>query len=394
MFRFIAIAILGLSSLAMNAPWQHEMLIADEGGNKVWYVNPADATKNWSVNVTENRSMQLIGNNRLLVSTLTGFVELDLANKGATLKTYNLPKASGAGESAYRMPSGDTWVFGEGLMNKPGTVCVRVNAAGTAILDTFSVKDSSGQVCGGATRYCNISKRGTFYCGNSGGDIYEVDTLRHFLGRIPAAAFPNLSGGAGDHAYLATDWGVDTVVVSIGFGYQTHILKKTGKTYSSIRKINGATAKGDSVKPNFFGGYQILANGNIVQTNWVGHGPAGPGSGIQVLEYDKTGALVSCWRQGAMQAMSAHGILILDGLNTMLLHDSRNGPLMPVTGVTGMQHALAPYRVQSRSDHEFLSSVMTLNGRLAGADPSTRPQGIFFVSGRENASRIVLPLHR
>jgi hypothetical protein len=84
MFKSIFGLILVLSSFLIASPWQHTMLLADEGGNKVHYINPADPTKNWTVPVTENRSMQLVGNNRVLVSTLTGFVELDLGNKGAS----------------------------------------------------------------------------------------------------------------------------------------------------------------------------------------------------------------------------------------------------------------------------------------------------------------------
>jgi hypothetical protein len=322
--------VLLFASITTAGPWQHTMLLADEGGNKVYYINPDDATKNWTVSVTENRSMQLVGLNRVLVSTLTGFVELDLGNRGSIVRTYVLPVSGGTVESAFRMASGVTWVIGSGIMGRPGIVLARISANNSAVLDTFSVKDSSGAVCSGNSRYTQISRRGTFYCGTNSGVVWEVDTTGTFIGRIPGTLIGY------DHGYQATDWGPDSVVVSNGGLKQIFILERTGQSLAVSNQISGSSQAGDTVKPNFFGGFQILLNGNIVATNWEGHSPADRSAGIPVLEYDKNSNLISCWRQSESMPLSIHGILVLDGLNTNLLHDSRNGPLMPVGSATSV----------------------------------------------------------
>jgi hypothetical protein len=324
MLRFIAISIFGLSSFAVAAPWEHEMLLADEGGNKIWYVNPADPSKDWSVPVTENRSMQLVGENLVLVNTQTGFVEIDLDN-GNVVNEFELPTGGGVVESALRFPSGDTWVYGYSLMDLGAGISLVHVSPDDEVITSFTLKDSSDQVLPGVGRTASISSRGTIYCGNYNGDLYEFDTLGNFLGRIPTSLLP----GDNPLPYYATDWGPDSVVISPGFIEEIAVLKRTGDTYVYDGGIDGHITAGDSVKPNFWGSFQILANGNFVITNWVGHGPQGLDAGIQALEYSVSGELVSVWRQGPFQPMSLHGIMVLDGLNTELLHYAGNGRVEP-----------------------------------------------------------------
>jgi len=45
------------------------------------------------------------------------------------------------------------------------------------------------------------------------------------------------------------------------------------------------------VKPNFYGGLQILPNENYVVINWQGHAPNFGSSGAQLLEYTAGGKL-------------------------------------------------------------------------------------------------------
>jgi len=71
-----------------------------------------------------------------------------------------------------------------------------------------------------------------------------------------------------------------------------------------------------------------LPNGNVVLANRQGHGPGLGGSGVQLLEFDWNGDLVWSWSKAALIS-SLQGVLVLDGLDTMKLHDERSGVMQP-----------------------------------------------------------------
>jgi hypothetical protein len=85
------------------------------------------------------------------------------------------------------------------------------------------------------------------------------------------------------------------------------------------------------VHPHFYAGFQILHNGNMVVTNWQGHGPKFGDSGIQLLEYAPAGNLVWSWKQDAEKFSSLQGVIVLDGLDLTMLHiEDGDGKLAPV----------------------------------------------------------------
>ena len=86
-----------------------------------------------------------------------------------------------------------------------------------------------------------------------------------------------------------------------------------------------------NIVPNFYAGFQVLANGHFVVTNWEGHGGGNGGTGVQLLEYEPTGQLVWSWQQNPELVSSLHQVIVLDGLDTTQLHDDSGGVLAPVT---------------------------------------------------------------
>ena len=102
--------------------------------------------------------------------------------------------------------------------------------------------------------------------------------------------------------------------------------KRVLTTIGGKSQANAAT-----IVPNFYAGYQILPNGHFVVTNWEGHGGGNGGKGVQLLEYDASGALVWRWKQNPNLVSSLHDVIVLDGLDTTKLHDDVNGVLAPAT---------------------------------------------------------------
>ncbi len=113
-------------------------------------------------------------------------------------------------------------------------------------------------------------------------------------------------------------------IVSTGYSKNFQLFSAEG---SLITTITGP----DEVNPSFFAGFQIVANGNYVVTNWQGHGPKFGASGTQVLEYSPDGKLVWSWKQDPEKFSSLQGVIVLDGLNTNFLHvENADGILAPV----------------------------------------------------------------
>jgi hypothetical protein len=70
----------------------------------------------------------------------------------------------------------------------------------------------------------------------------------------------------------------------------------------------------------FFGGMQILKNGDIVVSNWTGHGATDSVKGVQLLQFDREGKVVWTWHD-PQRAGSIDGVIVLDDLNPRVLND-------------------------------------------------------------------------
>jgi hypothetical protein len=148
--------------------------------------------------------------------------------------------------------------------------------------------------------------------------IFEGDTQGVILWRA------KIAGRDKPHAWQAVRLSNGKTIVSSGFAANFQIFGKDGSLLDTI----GGPA---NVRPHFYAGFQILQNGNMVVTNWQGHGPKFGSSGLQLLEYTPAGNLVWSWKQDAEKFSSLQGVLILDGLDLTMLHvEDGDGKLVPV----------------------------------------------------------------
>src|SRR5258708_31893555 len=138
-----------------------KMLLGDEGISALPYVDPDAPSQNWT-SQGPGRDLQLIGNRRLLRSSPQGYVELDLANRGALLRSVVVDGAPGGIESARRLPSGHTVVLGNG---GGGIFVWEVDKSGGAVSGRRLLLEGIDKA-----RMLRLTKEGTFiFCSETNG---------------------------------------------------------------------------------------------------------------------------------------------------------------------------------------------------------------------------------
>jgi hypothetical protein len=291
------------------------MLLSDEGNRRVVLMDmqsPSAAVWSRQLDATKYgdsmRDLQLVGGDRVAVSVAKGYVELDL-------KTGEIKKEvttfTGV-ESLRRLPNGDTILGG----NSDGGVTLQELDSKDVLVPGRKVTFTNLQ----SLRLFRRTPQGTFLLGVAA-KLAEVNWDKQIVWDM---SIP-------DGNYVFHGVRVDkNIAVTSGYGATIVVLEPVAK---KVLTTIGGKSQPDAatIVPNFYGGFQILANGNYVVSNWEGHGAGNGSKGIQVLEYDPTGKLVWKWQQDPKLVSSLHGLIVLDGLDTTKLHDDVNGALAPVT---------------------------------------------------------------
>jgi hypothetical protein len=249
--------------------------------------------------------MQLVGDNRILISHHLGFTEFDIATGRVVVD-----ESSYEGVTAVRrQPNGHTLLAGVDLGGVKGVVVQEVDARQQMVYRAVFPGDY--------VRLIRQTAGGTYLmCCNT--MIREGDREGNYLREFPVDGFY--------HAWKALRLANGNLLISAGYGAFMVELDSMGKM---VRKFGGKETVPATVGPSFYAMFQLLADGNIVVANWQGHGPGHGHSGIQLLEFNPAGGIVWQWSQAALIS-SLQGVLVLDGLDTSLLHDERRGLMEPL----------------------------------------------------------------
>jgi hypothetical protein len=297
------------------------LLLNDEGNSALHYLDLDAPERSWSFSGA-GRDLQLIGGERVLRSTPTGFVELDL-NDGKLLREVALSGTTGI-ESARRLPNGNSLVLGNG-------------ASGIFIweLDRDGRPLTSRSLLGAGLEKGRLLRHSAddtlLFCSETAGKrlVHEAD----FAGGV-RTLFEIPSHVAADSMVKVLRLAPDRLVVSTG--YAASLIEIDTLHRQVTRIIGGKTQPEPSglrraLSPHFFSGYQLLADGSYLVANWQGHGPSHAGDGYQVLSYTPDGTLSWCFDQAEFPHMaSLNNVIALDGLDTSRLHDERAGNLAPL----------------------------------------------------------------
>ncbi|HTZ22213.1 MAG TPA: hypothetical protein VMC06_15120 [Opitutaceae bacterium] len=294
-------------------PIKHEFVAIDEGLAHLLYVNENAPAKNWLVPIGQSqaRDLQLIGGNRMLVGHDAGYAEFDLTTgrKVAEVASYH------GVASARRLPNGHTLITGVNLGGATGVVVLELDATNTAVNRIVYP--------GNYVRLLRQTARGTFLLMTDTA-IREGDATGAIVWEAKVDGFR--------HAWKAVRLPDGHTLASAGYGAFLVELDATGKI---VRKFGGKEETPTAVNANFYATFQLLPDGDVVVANWQGHGPGHGSSGVQLLEFDRNGAIVWQWSE-ADKISSLQGVLVLDGLDPAVLHDERNGLMEPLkTAVSG-----------------------------------------------------------
>jgi hypothetical protein len=305
LFLLAVVLICSSVSNAQTAHPQH-FLLRDEGLSQLSYTDLTDASKNWQVAIPAGRDMQLVGKNRVLIGTNNGYEERDISNGN---KLYELSSFPGT-ISARRLKNGNTMLVGINWQDAKGIVLVEVNTAG--VVQEKIIYPGFNYV-----RLLRETSKGNFL-------ISSNDTIIEGNRQGAVVWMAKITSQKQPHAWQPTRFANGQTLVSGGYAGNIQLFAADGKL---IRTISGP----DEIKPNFYSGYHILPNGNIVVTNWQGHGANNGALGTQLLEYDLEGKLVWSWKQDATRFSSLHAVIVLDQLDTKYLHvENENGVLSAV----------------------------------------------------------------
>jgi len=207
-----------------------------------------------------------------------------------------------------RQPDGHTLVAGVDIPGAPGVAVLELDASDREIHRAIFPGDY--------VRLIRQTEQGT-YLMSCNDRIREGSRDGKYLREFPVDGFY--------HAWKALRLPNGNLLVTAGYGAFVVELDPAGKIF---RKFGGKESVPENVRPFFYAMFQLLPNGNVVLANWQGHGPGFGHSGVQLLEFNGAGEIVWTWSRAELIS-SLQGVLVLDGLDTALLHDERAGVMRP-----------------------------------------------------------------
>lgn len=288
---------------------RHEFLAIDEGLARLLHIDETDPSQDWIVPIghPQSRDMQIIGGGRVLIGHHHGWSEFEIAS-GRLLFEF----AAYEGVTAVRrQPDGHTILAGVDIAGVTGVVVLE--------LDEMNVEIHRAIYPGDYVRLIRQTEQGTFLM-SCNERIREGDREGNYLREYPVDGFY--------HAWKSLRLPNGNLIVSAGYGAFMVELDPAGEI---VRKFGGKDEVPEAVNPFFYAMFHLLSNGHIVLANWQGHGEGFGGSGVQLLEFDQAGEIVWHWSDSS-RISSLQGVLVLDGLDTALLHDERSGIQSPLIG--------------------------------------------------------------
>jgi hypothetical protein len=299
---------------------KRRMLVRDEGDPHLVLLdfgNPTPVVWKTATDGAWARGIQLIGNNQVLGSRSDGYAVFDLTT-GKVVKTVNtFPNTT----SAYRMANGETMLSHGAPVTatSPGQITL-------SFLDkTDKISRAINYPGFGYVRMARPTRNQTFLV-PSDTKLFEGDAHGNVLWMATSTQWghvwePSLMSDG--NVLLATFFGASLDVVD----RTTHLVTKR---YGTKMMPMAAT-----FRPNAFAEFQILPNGNLITSNWQGHGGGNGAVGIQVIEFSPAGDVVWFYKQDPTVFAAIQGVMVIDGMDPQFLHaqeisaDSTWQPVIP-----------------------------------------------------------------
>lgn len=250
------------------------LLLADEGNKTLMRVRPGSDPA-WVVAIPANhRTLQISGAGLVVCSTGKGFWDVDLATGEVMRKVERFSGVT----SAIRLGDGSTVLA-------CGDTLRRVAADGSELVPVPLGRP--------VARVLNRTAQGTWLYGN-GDTVVEADDS----GKVVWSAKVE---GKRCMIYEAQRRPDGTVWATTGYDAALVQIDARGRI---LLRISGP----ENLAPHFFAGFRFLDSGNVLVTNWQGHGPGNGSKGAQLIEYDPGGRMVWHWPQDPRFISSLHAV--------------------------------------------------------------------------------------
>jgi len=310
-FRASGILVLALAIIAPTpAPatqpaWsiKHRFMALDRSRSQLVHVDQNDPSKDWVMTIPPDcRDFQLIGDDKVLFSTLEGYAEYSMRTRKLLKEVRGYPQAM----FARRLTDGRTLLGGY----QKGVAIREFDAEGK-LLRTLEYPAFS--MC----RLGRLTPQGRLLLG---ADNKLVETA------LDGKVIKTITVPDCQHLFHAVRRDDGHMLVSTGYGLGVAELDGDGKVVKVIGGKQHPRAK--ELGYFFFAGFQVLRNGNIVVSNWTGFGPRDSTKGVQLVQFDPAGQVVWTWHDPA-RAGCVHGVIVLDELDTGVLNDEQGSVLGP-----------------------------------------------------------------
>lgn len=284
---------------------KHRFIAVDESRSQLVCVDQGDFSKNWTIQFPGRyRDYQLIGGNKILVSTGEGYREYSLDTR------QMLKEVKGFGGTMFARRRAD------------GNTVVGANINDGVEISELDPKDKVLRKalfkCGG-TRLGRLTPQGTVLFG-SGDRLIE--------GALNGKVVKDFKVEGCKWMYQALRKTDGHLLAAGGYSFDFVELDADGKVMKRFGGKDAAEAK--ALGYHFFAGFQVLKNGNVVVANWTGHGVQDSNKGVQIVEFNPEGKLVWAWHDPQM-AGSINGVIVLDDIDTSVLNDDVSGVLGPLS---------------------------------------------------------------
>lgn len=290
MKKTLLVAIITLLSFTNTHAKKHRFIIVDESRSQLHYIDEFDSSNDWTIRFPERyRNARLTGNESIIMSTHSGYVEYDFKTQ-KELKRVDNPVFN-ITETLVRLPNGNI-VLG----------CCSGKKGGI----TFYELDKNDEIIRKANfpeyhklRLMSIAKDGSFLFGVAN-KIINAD----WDGEVKEFTIPN------DKCWAYEVEELSNGNYRISGGY-TPTLEEWTPEGNFVRKIAGGLPSPKDFNYYFFGSAHQLKNGNWVVSNWTGHEKNDSKKGVQLIEFDKEGKIVWSWHN-PKRSGSVNGVIVLE----------------------------------------------------------------------------------
>jgi hypothetical protein len=287
----------GTSDVAQDAPAsdatdapagiKHRLLMVDNGASRLLLLDQIDPSKSWSVAIPAgSRDLQLVGDGKVLVSHGNGAAEYRLAD--GTAAGWAVTSYTGV-STAQRLDSGRT-LIGWSMTGKMTFSEVDTAGAEVTKIEVNGVNQLrlARRLANGHTLFTGERAVGEWI-------VFEIDGTGAIVWEKPLA-------GKG---YVALRTAGGNTLATTG---ATVTLTELGSDGSTVKLWGGTTAHA-SARLQWFSGFQVMGNGNVVIANWLGDGKLMMGP--HAVEFNAANELVWQWEDHTA-AMTVTNLLVLE----------------------------------------------------------------------------------